>query len=59
MDSKKAALKGILEFAAQLKRDKSVKGVKKEPKVEVEIESGGEEPAEQSPLDQLLASLKG
>jgi len=56
MDSKKAALKEILEFASKLKRDKAVKGVKKEDK---EVKSDEAKESKDSPLDQILAGLKG
>lgn len=58
MESKKAALKEILDFVKKLKKDKANSKLKGGDKVEIEVEKEESEPKEEgSVLSSILASL--
>ena len=58
MESKKAALKEILDFVKKLKKDKANNKLKGGDKVEIEVEKEESEPKEEgSVLSSILASL--
>jgi len=58
MESKKAALKEILDFVKKLKKDKANSKLKGGDKVEIEVEKEENEPMEEgSVLSSILASL--
>lgn len=58
MESKKAALKEILDFVKKLKKDKANSRLKGGDKVEIEVEKEESEPKEEgSVLSSILASL--
>lgn len=58
MESKKAALKEILDFVKKMKKDKANSKLKGGDKVEIEVEKEESEPKEDgSVLSSILASL--